>query len=195
MSASGKFTAESLYAKNPGGRMMKNARRFTSYILVPIVLLNAGLAFAEEHQAVAPENPRYLINGAEVYDKKTDLSWQRCSVGQHWVQGTGCVGIVLLFNADAAQQQAGGAWRVPGKEELGTLIDHELKARRQLPTIDEIAFPDMDAENLYYWSSSPAGKTPKGTPTGWNVNFGSGDIFADAERINTNPLRLVRSGK
>jgi len=34
---------------------------------------------------------RYVLNGDEVYDKKTDLTWERCSVGKKCDERVSCV--------------------------------------------------------------------------------------------------------
>jgi len=52
--------------------------RSTSIILSLILTLIVGSAFA---QAGPAANSRYVIKGDTVYDKETNLSWQRCSVG------------------------------------------------------------------------------------------------------------------
>src|ERR1700693_3521239 len=118
-----------------------------------IILGIAGGAHAA--QDVPAVNPRYVIQGDTVYDKKTNLTWQRCSVGQRWVEGSGCVGVINTFTFDAAKQQGDGDWRMPPKGKLTTLIDRNRKANKQKPTVDEVAFPDMDPANLVYWSSTP----------------------------------------
>jgi Protein of unknown function (DUF1566)/Tetratricopeptide repeat len=93
---------------------------------------------------------RYVINGGEVYDKKTDLTWQRCSVGQRWKEDIGCAGVIKTFSWEDAQQLTSGSWRVPTKQELATLVD---KSRDDWPTIDREVFPDTDFS--HYWTSKP----------------------------------------
>jgi hypothetical protein len=56
-----------------------------------IILGVAGVAHAAQNAPAV--NSRYVIQGDTVYDKKTDLTWQRCSVGQRWAEGKGCVGV------------------------------------------------------------------------------------------------------
>ena len=90
-----------------------------SIMLGLILTLFAGSAFA---QASPAAHPRYVIKGDTVYDKQANLSWQRCSLGQRWVDGTGCVGTVERFDFRTAQQQASGTWRIPTKDELPTLV-------------------------------------------------------------------------
>src|SRR5688572_9743914 len=64
---------------------------------------------------------RYEVKGAEVFDKETNLTWQRCSVGQEWKEGAGCVGEVReLSRAEARKTPAN--WRLPTKEELDGLL-------------------------------------------------------------------------
>jgi hypothetical protein len=158
----------------------------TSQIILGFMLsLTVCSAFAQA------ANKPYVIKGGEVYDKKTGLTWQRCSEGQHWrADATGCVGIVKVYTFDDAQQLATGEWRVPTKEELLTLVDQN-KAQR--PRIDEVAFPDMDKSILWYWTST------HGVSGGWGVDFGDGhlDNYYDGYflRSATVAVRLVRGGQ
>lgn len=152
-----------------------------------VILGVAGGAHAAQNALAA--NSRYVIQGETVYDKKTNLTWQRCSVGQRWVEGTGCVGVIKTFTFDVAKQQGNGMWRVPPKDKLATLIDRNRKASKQKPALDEAAFPDTDAENLAYWSSAP-----RGVSNAWFVSFDSGYIYYDY-RSTPRALRLMRSGR
>jgi hypothetical protein len=161
--------------------------RGTSIILGLILTLIVGSAFA---QAGPAANSRYVIKGDTVYDKETNLSWQRCSVGQRWVDGTGCVGMVKTFDFHAAQQQGSGTWRVPTKDELPTLVDLNRKAQEKKPMIDEVAFPDTDPKKLWYWTSTPAGESG-----GWYVCFGDGDLFNGYYEKRPFAVRLVRRGQ
>jgi len=161
--------------------------RGTSIILGLILTLIVGSAIA---QAGPAANSRYVIKGDTVYDRETNLSWQRCSVGQQWVDGTGCVGMVKTFDFRAAQQQGRGTWRVPTKDELPTLVDLNRKAQEKKPMIDEAAFPDMDLKKLWYWTSTPAGESG-----GWYFCFGDGDLFNGYYDTRSFAVRLVRRGQ
>ena len=112
------------------------------------------------------QDGRYVIRGGEVFDKKTELTWQRCSVGQRWSGENGCVGIVKTFTFDDAQKQGGGAWRVPSKDELATLIK-----KQDGMEIDTQAFPDMDERNAWYWSS-----TVSDSSGAWDIDFRIGNV-------------------
>ena len=155
--------------------------RASSIIMGLMLTLIVGSTFA---QATSAANPRYVIRGGEVYDKKTDLTWQRCSVGQYWVEGTGCVGIVKEFTFDDAQRNDRAGWRVSSKDELVTL--HMPKTSIE---IDEVAFPDMDPRYTWYWTS-----TPNGATFGWAVHFNSGSVDYYG-RSYTYAVRLVRGGQ
>jgi len=124
----------------------------------------AGLT---EAQAVG----RYILHGAVVFDAVTQLSWQRCSVGQHWEDGHGCVGDIRFFSFDETQDLADGVWRIPTREELATLVDQGRVDQQLTPTIDPVAFPNLDEHNDGYWSS-----TPYNASQGWFVAFNAGDL-------------------
>jgi WD40 repeat protein len=133
-------------------------------------------------------NDRFIINGGEVYDTETNLTWQRCSVGLHWEEGVGCVGEAKnLFSFDEAQLQSYGDWRLPDKDELASLIVNVKSS----PMINQDAFPDMSDDYLFYWSSTTV---ENNASFGWLVYFDNGAVF-NYGRSNTLAVRLVRSGK
>lgn len=130
---------------------------------------------------------RYVISGDEVYDKQTDLTWKRCSVGMRWKEGMGCVGVQKTFTFEEAQKQAGGGWRVPSRDELETLIDRN---KNREPYIDVDAFPDMTRKGaqMLYWSSTPTDSFA------WLVYFNDGHAY-NLSRIGNLAVRLVRGGQ
>jgi hypothetical protein len=105
-------------------------------------------------------------------------------VGQEW-KNEHCVGTINNFTFASAQQRASGGWRVPTKDELVTLIDSD---RKNFPTIDMAAFPDMDGSHPWYWSS-----TPNGNFIAWYVDFSDGYTSGCVDGVNTLAIRLVRS--
>ncbi len=136
--------------------------------------------------AEAATDSHYVINGGEVYDKDSDLTWQRCSVGQRWQDGAGCSGDIQIFTFQDAQRQSERDWRVPTKEELAELIDHD---RQDFPTIDQDAFPGMSEGRPTYWTS-----TPNSADRSWDVRFEDGYVTDDVN-VRRFAVRLVRSGK
>ena len=129
---------------------------------------------------------RYVIGGGTVYDKKTNLTWQRCSVGQSWMEGMGCTGAVKNMAWDEAMKQATGGWRLPTKGELETLISR----RCSYPAMNDEVFPGMnDIQKLSYWASNENGNWDA-----WAVGFTYGYSYSGT-KLNTFAVRLVRSGK
>ncbi len=147
----------------------------------------AGLALAAWDAAAA--SSRYLINGDTVYDQKLELTWQRCSVGQRWVERAGCVGSIKVVPFDEAQREGDQTWRVPTKEELASLIDENKGAKGQKPTIDEAVFPGMGLDSLWYWTSTAVDGS-----RAYYVDFFNGFSYPGASRNAAYAVRLVRDG-
>lgn len=115
---------------------MQHNKKITAIILGLMLSFAVGpsLAADKKHKSASTQaktNSRYVINGGEVYDQNTDLTWNRCSVGQHWRDGVGCVGVIKEFTFGEALQLADGTGHVPNKDELGTLIDYEQLKNKQ----------------------------------------------------------------
>jgi hypothetical protein len=184
---------------------MKMHQKIIAIAVMLSLQLAAGAVQAEghkkgsavaEHASASKANPRYVINGSEVYDKKTDLTWQRCSVGQHWKEGGGCIGIIKRFYLDDALRQANGRWRVPTVEELESLVVKKSEVGSEIIPMDEVAFPDMDVRNSYYWSSS-LGITFQGEQRYTYYVFQDRGGKNDFRRLHEDlvALRLVKDGQ
>jgi Protein of unknown function (DUF1566) len=145
---------------------------------------SSSWAACNSSQSDRTPSSRYVVKGDEVYDKKTDLTWQHCSVGQHWKEGAGCVGVIKQMTWEEAKAQAQGGWRLPSKDELTTL----LAANCSKPAINEEIFPDMELDKLWYWTSSE-----NGSFLAWLVNFADGNSNS-YDRTDTGAVRLVRGG-
>ncbi len=128
---------------------------------------------------------RYVIESGVVYDRKTDLSWQRCSAGQRWEDDLGCVGVIEQMTWDEATAKASDDWRLPTRDELATLISPTCKQ----PSINEEVFVDMDLRKLWYWTSTTSDEY-----LAWLVNFADGQ-FANYDRSDVGAVRLVRTGQ
>ena len=165
------------------------AWRYSGAALVVLVsaLFAAVPAFASCDSSQPDRTPisRYEVRAGEVYDKKTDLTWQRCSVGQRWKDGTGCVGVIKQMTWDEAKGQAGSGWRLPSKDELTTLIAPTCKK----PAINEEAFPDLELDKLWYWTSSA-----NGSFLVWLVDFADGNS-SSFDSTDAGSVRLVRGGE
>lgn len=131
----------------------------------------------------APSPARYEIWGSEVSDPQTGLVWQRCSVGQHWMDGVGCEGSPANATWSDAMRMANGVWRVPSKDELLSLIS----ATCQGPRADAEVFPITTV--AMYWTS-----TEMSSSYAWYVSLSDGSAFA-YDRNKAFAVRLVRGGK
>ena len=146
-----------------------------------------GPVWAACDPAVRDTTPasRYEISAGTAYDKQTNLTWQRCSVGLHWAEGVGCAGQVHQMTWDEAMKQGGDGWRVPSVTELQSLISSSCR----FPAINEQVFPGVGLGNYWFWSS-----TEGALVIAWGVGFGQGDPD-DAWRTNVVSVRLVKSGR
>jgi hypothetical protein len=119
-----------------------------------------------------------------VFDKKTHLTWQRCSVGQAWQDGRGCIGTVQGLTLLQAELLETSGWRLPTIEELETLVSSNCTR----PAINEEVFPGMDVQHLYYWSKT----SPREALLDY-LNFETGTVSADGDQ-EPYSVRLVRGG-
>jgi hypothetical protein len=155
---------------------------------IALTVLGGGLAIAAGDTVAA--GSRYLIKGDTVYDQKLALTWRRCSIGQLWVEGAGCVGAIKVVPFDDAQREGDETWRVPTKEELASLIDENKGAKGQQPTIDEAVFPGMGLDRLWYWTSTAADDS-----LACYVDFFNGFSYYGGSRSAAYAVRLVRDGR
>lgn len=147
-----------------------------------LLIADHAAAICDPQQPTRTPDSRYEARGDQVYDRKTTLTWQRCSAGQQWQEDIGCVGLVQQMTFDEAVAAGGDGWRLPSRDELATLASPTC----QQPAINESLFPDMDLRKLWYWTS-----TLQGEYLAWLVNFADGR-FASFDRNDVAALRLVR---
>jgi hypothetical protein len=123
---------------------------------------------------------RYEIRGGQVFDKETKLTWQRCLAGQSWTEGAGCTGTPQELTWAQAKKLS-GAWRLPTKDELQTLMSSAC-----LKSANAEAFPGFSLQYPEVWSSTEtvAGQT-------WIVNMTSGAEF-NALQTSKNGALLVQ---
>jgi hypothetical protein len=134
---------------------------------------------------------QFFEEGHLVTDVRNNIVWLRCSVGQRWDYDTGkCVGKVVKLNQqeikDAiiqANQQLGGTWRLPTREELETLVCEDCGP----PKIREKYFPTIEREA--YWTGSQNYFNSK---MYWSVNFMTGHSYSRFFAYQQLPVLLVK---
>jgi hypothetical protein len=155
-------------------------------ILVVVAAATPVMAACDPAKPSLTPSSRYVVSGGEVYDTTTNLTWSRCSVGQRWRDGKGCVGAVKQMVWTDALKQAKGAWRLPTKDELVTLTSPTCRH----PAVNDEVFPGMDEKKMAYWSG-----VDYGAHYAWAVHFA--DYSNNYGYYGGRPLsvRLVRTGK
>ena len=131
----------------------------------------------------------FLTRDHLVVDLRHGIDWLRCSVGQVW-DGTGCVGDVLTLNheqieqaIEQANEQLGGSWRLPSREELEGLVCESCVP----PLIDDEVFPNTSAEP--YWTGQVNGMAKRHY---FSVNFFNGWTYGRFFPSQQLAVRLVR---
>jgi len=136
-------------------------------------------SFCKETESEELYNSEFLYEDNQdgtVTDTRTNLVWQRCSLGKN--NDRECSGITLKLKWEEAIVQcqalnlAGKKWRLPTKEELKSTIIK--KKTLSIPfislSIDETAFPKTMGGA--YWSSSVNASDQQGI-TAWGVIYGT----------------------
>lgn len=138
-------------------------------------------AWSQCNQPDRTPTSRYVINGGEVYDTQTRLTWARCSVGQVWTKGEGCVGTIRTLTFEQAKQRVDATWRLPTGKELVTLV-----AWCQHPAINSEVFPNMNMPLItLYWTDA---KDDNEFPSVVDFYFGGPTVI---NRSNKGAVRLV----
>lgn len=151
-------------------------------LLGSVLLCGAAPAAVYAQCSAEPGIPlsRYEISGPQVTDTQTKLTWQRCAVGQKWHEGAGCAGTPRQISWKDARK-LGGAWRLPSKDELQTLVSDAC-----LKTVNKEAFPGFSLQHPEVWSNT---ETAPGQT--WIVNMTSGAEF-NALQTSENGALLVQ---
>lgn len=149
-------------------------------LLSSALMCLANAAYAECSFEPRIPTSRYEFRGDRVFDKETKLTWQRCALGQKWQDGAGCLGEPQQLSwSDATRLK--GAWRLPTKEELNTLVSDAC-----LRNVNTEAFPGISLQYPSYWSSSET--EPNLT---WTVDLTNGHAF-NSFRTSSNAAMLVQ---
>ena len=109
-----------------------------------------------------------------VLDLKHDIFWLRCSVGQVW-QDNSCTGKAIKLTMEQvsqaiekANEQLGGSWRLPTREELESIVCFECGKVK----INNKLFPKTPYEP--FWTGE---KNSWSKQFYWSVNFFTGHSY------------------
>ena len=149
----------------------------------PVASAAEGTPCYNTEKSTSPTS-RFVLNGDEAQDKQSGLTWQRCSIGQSYKDGT-CTGAIKQMTWEEATRAARGGWRLPTRDELETLVTNACTA----PALNTEVFPGMDVTQLSYWTS-----TAPDPWLAWLVYFNGGSDF-NGLRGSANSVRLVKGGK
>ena len=134
-------------------------------------------------------NAQFVAKDHIVIDLRSGVEWLRCSVGQRW-NGTECVGDIVKLNQEMsvqaielANEQLGGNWRLPTREELENIVCHKCNR----PKIDLSIFPNTPAEP--FWTGEQNQYSPRHV---WSVNFFTGHTYGRFMPFQDLVIRLVR---
>lgn len=169
--------------------------RFMRYVCGLVAVIGVGAAWAECNPLLKPSYDRSKFvaeSKGVVVDLTTGLMWQRCPLGYEW-KNSACVlpvGAVTVFSWEQALEQAAkmknfagfSDWRMPNKNELGSIVDYACAQ----PALDSTLFPETQPSG--YWTGSPNAFTPL---RAWAVNFSYGDHMSSS-RTDLLGVRLVR---
>jgi len=161
-------------------------------VVLAIMLSSMNATLADCYDRVGGSQRRFVLNGAEAFDTRTGLIWQRCSVGTAWDGARDCRGEMAFVTLDQAKRlasAAGSGWRVPSGPELESIIDRSCGN----PVIDTAVFPDISPDEdgaANYWTTNPLGAAN----LVYFFNFMTGQADAHSRGFHL-AVRLVRDGR
>ena len=170
-------------------------RHFTNmhwFCLVVLGMIWVASSLFSPTKAVATglTNGQFLARDHLIIDLRSGVEWMRCSVGQQW-NGTRCDGEIIRLNHDdvakaivIANEQLGGHWRLPSREELEGLVCAGCETIK----IDSSIFPNTVPEP--YWTGEVNGFA---TRHFWSVNFMTGHTYGRFFPQQELAVRLVRN--
>ncbi|HEY6529630.1 MAG TPA: DUF1566 domain-containing protein [Cellvibrionaceae bacterium] len=168
---------------------------FWKYCGLSWLILNAQNVFAEcnvQLKSTFDSSKIVMENNGTIVDLTTGLMWQRCALGYEWKNNTctqqGVLPVVFTWEqalTQAAQSKTFAGfndWRLPNKNELGSLVDYACFQ----PALDIKYFPET--RSIGYWTNTPNSFTEL---RAWAVNFTYGDHMSSS-RTDLLGARLVR---
>ncbi|WP_052702383.1 DUF1566 domain-containing protein [Marinomonas sp. S3726] len=159
-------------------------------LITTLLLSNSVVAECRYQHSEQASEKRFTINEGQIFDAKTNLTWQRCSLGTHWSSAESCTGKVEYLSLREAKERAAlfsDGWRLPNIEELFSLLDMDCTK----PSINTKYFPDLveSVEGSPYWSSTEVSDLPI---LFYFIDFWNGNADGHTEGFHL-AVRLVKS--
>ena len=163
------------------------------FIIATYLLFYSCIALSQNCNYVVdtPDDRYKVYTDGTVLDKKTNLMWMRCSLGQTFNNGH-CEGASTTYTWQFSLQTAVDYnyaayddWRMPNLKELSSLINYYCDA----PSINSNVFSDTPSSA--YWSSTPYAYSTD-FDRAWTVKFERG-YHSKANRNSSYYVRLVRN--
>lgn len=152
-------------------------------MILILISLNSNFLFADSNVS---NNSRFIINKAEVFDKKTNLVWLRCSVGSSWKKDIGCTGFTQKMYLDEAKAyvlKRGQEWRIPTIDELLSINEENINHSKIFPDLNNIT------NDTQYWSITHVENMPT---LYYYVNFFNNSVDAHSQGFAMD-IRLVKN--
>ena len=171
--------------------MLRHFTNIHRYCFITLGFICAATFTFGPNAAVATglTNGQFLAREHLIIDLRSGVEWMRCSVGLQW-NGTRCDGKIIRLNHNdvakaivIANEQLGGNWRLPNREELEGLVCTACETIK----IDRDSFPQTVPEP--YWTGEVNGFAARHF---WSVNFMTGYTYGRFFPQQELAVRLVR---
>ena len=136
-------------------------KRIYTFLIIVLFLGESAFADCRYDTTQGELENRFTVYEGQVFDAKTDLTWQRCSLGTHWSLAKQCTGEIEYLSLRMAKEKVktlSDGWRLPNIEELFSLLDMNCTE----PSINTNYFPDLveTGEGAPYWSVTEVSDLP-----------------------------------
>ena len=132
----------------------------------------------EEMKPAVSSDFKTSSDGKTVTDTKTGLMWIWWQIGQTSTSWQGALAYCQSLNTQTPPYAGYSDWRLPNKNELASLVNHE----KSEPPYSY--FPDMKSCN--FWSSSSYVSNKEWA---WEVDFNNGDVTVGPKHGSTDAAR------
>lgn len=157
------------------------------------VTVQANQTCRSNFEESTPTSRFVFSNDGTVTDKKTEIIWMRCSMGQKW-DGKTCTGKAHEYSWQEAKDALEdlnsdtfgepGSWRLPYVPELASIVERQCFE----PRVNLMVFPATPSK--VFWT----GMEKKGNPEqAYAIDFGRGKVTT-SKKTHVGLIRLMHDG-